>query len=246
MDSPNRVAGSAHPPSPIDPSSSKIKVPPPLDTLEGAVQDFVKARFSQKEHTDLVKHFYANKRPDMTVEDALALTAAENGNIDLLDLLFKKEIKRPNTLESNDLEARVCAQAAKAKRRTVLEWAHARGFHWNERVCKAAAKANDLPTLIWLRERGCDWDEYTPKAAAEKGHLDILKWAKKNGCDCEAHKVINSALRNGHYDLANWALENGISPAWDRVLKNVYFYAKERQTPAYQWIKDNRSDDESD
>ena len=57
-----------------------------------------------------------------------------------------------------------------------------RGCELNASVCAAAARGGDLETLKYLREMGCKWDEKTCDAAAEAGNSEVMEYAITHAC----------------------------------------------------------------
>ena len=102
---------------------------------------------------------------------------------------------------------KVCAAAAAAGNRDLLEWLRERSCPWDVETLIAAIRAQDMGLLEWLSEKGCPVTPHDgPKlagAAAGVGNLPMLKWlVNAHGWDCV--DTCPEAAKGGHLEVVQW------------------------------------------
>ena len=90
----------------------------------------------------------------------------------------------------------------------VLQWAKLNGCPWGPWTCAILAKAGRLVDLKWAKSNGCEMDETTCSSAAAGGHLHVLKWAKRVRCPWD-EDTCSSAAKGGHLQVLQWARKEG-------------------------------------
>jgi hypothetical protein len=65
---------------------------------------------------------------------------------------------------------------------SLLQYALARGFRWDNDTCANAAKSGNMECLKLLRVDGCPWGHHTMRNAARYGNLECLKYACETKC----------------------------------------------------------------
>ena len=81
-------------------------------------------------------------------------------------------------------ERGICMYAAGGGCLSVLKWARAQGYPWDEVTCAKAAENGHLAVLQWTLAQGCPWDEETCSPAAKHGHRAVLLFLLALGCTC--------------------------------------------------------------
>ena len=129
-----------------------------------------------------------------------------------------------------------CALAAKEGHLAVLKWAHANGCPWNEKTCALAALGGHLTVLQWAHANGCPWDADTCNNAAFRGHLEVLQWAHANGCILHDYTSAQAA-KGGHLEVLKWL--RAIGCPWNELTCTKA--AKGGHLKVLEWALDNNA-----
>lgn len=164
--------------------------------------------------------------------DVLALTAARNGHVNILEWV----IDHCTYQDGGDDEITMLSEALKGGHHDAAEWIYKRlemdgplnmGKSFRKSaaagdLCASAAMGGSIKVLRWLRETlKCSWDERTCEAAVRYGHPELLQWARDNGA-AWGQDICSIAIQRGHLEILQWLIVNGAPYDIDECISALF------------------------
>lgn len=154
--------------------------------------------------------------------------AAENGDIEMLNWLYKNGLRIDALTEREGCQP--AGIAAFANRVEVLEWLKQKGANLQARtistgdtLCNIAAENGSLQAMRWLTSQGVpinarnNQGEDALLSSIGNGHLTLVNWLVENGADIRSRDnngrtCLFTAARDNQLDIFIWLVEHGVTP----------------------------------
>lgn len=133
-----------------------------------------------------------------TIEDETIGEAIEYGNTHIIKFLNNNHIPMD----------KLCHYAAKFNNESMLEYAHIKGYKWDENVASIASKNCDLDNLEYILKNGCPTDDRVCKNLAKSNHLLMLYIAhSKYSCKLTID-ATRTASKHGSLECLIYLISN--------------------------------------
>lgn len=101
--------------------------------------------------------------------------AAEGGNIDCVNFIYKKADK-------DKITGCFMSTAAEKGYLHILQYGYDNKCSFGGMTISLASQNGHFEIVKWLHEHGCPWDSHLCQFTASYGHIDCLRYAIENGC----------------------------------------------------------------
>ena len=158
---------------------------------------------------------------------ATIVTAAANGNMEVLDWIPESEYQDSNS----------CTAAAKTGNLELVLWTRERGCDWDESTAAAAAESGNLDVLRYVLENKCPYGSNLSIHVAKSGSIEGLKYIEELGLPIRSG-CYGSAAEKGNLELLEWLLQKGV-PKTEFACD---YAAAKGDLKTLKWLQENQFD----